>query len=202
MSAPPQAPVSMHPPSTPWAPPQQAPAPVSATPQQQAAFPPPVISRDKQKQPKAPKAPAPADGRSLKSYVVLGLVITVVLGIVMTSWLWFINRPGAADDTEEPEALDLAQIDGDGAPVNVAIESWANGQVTLTWESPVENAQLEYVILSRRVGDDMAEPLNTTTENSYTASGLNPAVDYCFIVGAVWAHNELPTADPVCTNDE
>ncbi|WP_156926065.1 protein kinase domain-containing protein [Glycomyces arizonensis] len=198
-SVPPQAPVSMRPPMTPWMH-QQAPAP--APQQQPPVFAPPVITRDNEKRPssralKAPKAPKPHDERSLKPYVILGSVITVVLALVMVGWLWLISPNGDAGD------LDPADLDGEGAPKNVAIDSWVDGQIALSWEAPTEEADLEYFVTATRVGDDMAEPLGEpTTDTEFTAGGLSPAEDYCFRVTAVWAVDNVPTSDPVCTDDE
>ncbi|WP_030158280.1 protein kinase [Glycomyces sp. NRRL B-16210] len=206
-SAPPQAPVSMQPPPGPWHPQAaqgtMAGSPQSAAPDQQV-FAPPVIGRDgaKQRKTKAYKAPKqvqprPKDERSLKSYVVLGLVITVALGAVMTVWLWLLAPTKDLDD------LDQARTDGEGAPVNVAIESWSQGEVTLTWEAPAADSQLSYIVFAQRVGDDRAEPLNPqgTTDTRFSAGGLIPSEEYCFNVTAIWAVDETPTSDPVCTAD-
>ncbi|MCH7230505.1 fibronectin type III domain-containing protein, partial [Glycomyces sp. L485] len=200
LSAPPQAPVSMRPPTTPWMQQQaagQAP--------QQPVFAPPVIARDGEKRTptRIPKAPKPAkprrprDERSLKPYVVLGVVITVVLGLVMAGWLWLISPSGSADD------LDQAALDGEGAPLNVTIVSWRDGRVTLSWDAPTEDRELEYFVTARRGGDDQSEPLGQSTRDTeFTAGGLRPAEDYCFQVTAVWEVDNVPTSDPVCTDDE
>ncbi|THV39435.1 protein kinase domain-containing protein [Glycomyces buryatensis] len=205
-SAPPHAPVSMQPPNTPWmpqqamqqgAPPQQAPQP---------AFAPPVIGREGERQHKsrpmkAPKAPPRPRERGqqggLRPYVILGLVITVVLGAVMGGWLWLI----APNKTEED--LDPAQLEGDGAPQDLTIESWADGQITLSWSAPAEDSQLSYTVFVQRVGDEQAELLGQgpTTETTITSAGLSPADEYCFQVGAVWEVDRVPMSDEVCTGD-
>lgn len=204
-SAPPQAPVSMQPPPMPWSPQaaQQAP-PMQAAPQEQV-FAPPVIGRDgskprKTKAYKAPKQvqPRQKDERSLKSYVYLGLAITVLLGTVMTVWLWLLTPDKTADD------LDQANTDGKGAPTDVTIASWSDGEVTLTWTEP-EGAtdSLRYIVFAQRVGDEKAEALDEvgTTEPTYTSAGFNPDEDYCFLVSALWEINKVPKSEPVCTAD-
>ncbi|SDD20667.1 protein kinase domain-containing protein [Glycomyces harbinensis] len=205
-SAPPQAPVSMQPPPAPWTPQQasQTGAPHSAPPEQQV-FAPPVIGRDgsKQRKAKAYKAPKPVqvrqkDERSLKSYVVLGVVITVVLGSVMTVWLWLLSPDKNAGD------LDQANTEGQGAPVDVAIESWSGGEVTLTWTAPPDSEEgLRYIVFAQRVGDDKGEALNEqgTTETTYSTVGLSPDADYCFNVSALWSIDRVPMSEPVCTAD-
>jgi serine/threonine-protein kinase PknK len=203
-SAPPQAPVSMQPPM-PWTA-QAAPqaAPQSAPPQEQV-FAPPVIGRDGSKQrktkaykPAKPVQPKQKDARSLKGYVYLGLSITVVLGLVMTLWLWLL-----VPNKDEGD-LDQANTDGQGAPTGVAIATWDEGEVTLTWTAP-EGATdtLRYIVFAQRVGDDRAEALNTegTLETEFTTAGFSPDQDYCFQVSALWSVDEVPMSDPVCTAD-
>lgn len=202
-SVPPQAPVSMQPPMTPWT--QQVPPPAQAGAPQQPAFAPPVIARDGEKRsqprpvkaPRPPKPRGPRNERGLKPYVLLGLVITVVLGAVMTVWLWLLSPDEPADDLEQ------ATTDGDGAPQGLAITSWADGEITLTWEAPTEDAQLEYLVFAVRAGDEKAEQIGPPTiDTEFVGGGLNPDEDYCFQVGAVHAVDKVPMSEPVCTDDQ
>ncbi len=204
-SAPPQAPVSMQPPATPWTQQQAPPAPAPAPAGQQPVFAPPVIAREGERRPqsrplrtpKAPKPRGPRDERGLKPYVILGAVITVVLGAVMTVWLWIISPDGSAED------LDQAATDGEGGPQNLVIDAWAEGQVTLSWDPPSEDSALEYLVFAVREGDEQAEQIGLpTTDTVFTGGGLNPAEDYCFQVGAVWAVDDVPMSEPVCTDAE
>jgi hypothetical protein len=208
-SAPPQAPVSMQPPPGPWA--QQSASQQTMQPQsppEQAVFAPPVIGRDgsKQRKTKAYKAPKqiqprPAgrqkDERSLKGYVYLGLAITVLLGAVMTVWLWLLSP------NKDERDLDQANTDGGGAVEQLAIASWNEGEVSLTWTAPPEGENLRYIVFAQRVGDEKAEALNPegTVETEFTAAGLIPSEDYCFTVSALWDINEVPMSEPVCTAD-
>jgi hypothetical protein len=205
-SAPPQAPVSMQPPPAPWSP--QHAAQQQAVQQQsppEQVFAPPVIGREgtkprKTKAYKAPKQiqPRQKDERGLKPYILLGLAITVLLGGVMTVWLWLLTPNKDGDD------LDQANTDGKGAPTGLTIESWNNGEVTLSW-SPPEDApgDMEYFVFAQRVGDEKAEALNLdgTVETTFTTAGFVPSDDYCFQVSAFWSINEVPMSEPVCTAD-
>ncbi|WP_100445707.1 protein kinase domain-containing protein [Glycomyces xiaoerkulensis] len=195
-SAPPQAPVSMQPPA-PWA--QQRAEPQAP---QGPAFAPPVIGRDNEKRkPKAPKAPpSTKPGGGLKPYVVLGLVVTAVLAVVVVGWLWLFTP-------DDPGDLDQARTDGEGAPENVRIVSWLDGEITLEWDPPADvdesSSQLQYFVMSQRVGDDQASMLGSeTTDTEFSASGLIPAEDYCFQVAALWEASRTPMSEPVCTDDE
>jgi serine/threonine-protein kinase PknK len=207
-SAPPQAPVSMQPPPSQWTP-QQAPhaaGPVqqSAPPEQQV-FAPPVIGREgaKQRKTKAYKAPKQVrprqkDERSLKSYVVLGVVISVFLGAVMTVWLWLLTPDKGGED------LDQANTDGAGAPQAVVIDEWSGGEVSLSWTAPPDSdGNLRYIVFAQRVGDDKGEALNEqgTTDTSFSSGGLIPDADYCFKVSALWSVDNVPMSEPVCTAD-
>ncbi|MDN3238597.1 protein kinase domain-containing protein [Glycomyces tritici] len=203
-SAPPQAPVSMQPPPMPWSPQagQQSPQMQQASPQEQV-FAPPVIGRDgsKPRKTQAYKAPKPVqakqkDERSLKSYVYLGLAITVLLGGIMTVWLWLLSPNRDADD------LDQANTSGDAAQA-VTIETWNDGAVDLTWTAAEDAEGLRYIVFAQRVGDEKAEPLNPegTTATEFSAAGLIPGEDYCFTVGVLRAVDKVPMSEPVCTTD-
>ncbi|GAB3650559.1 protein kinase domain-containing protein [Glycomyces tarimensis] len=201
-SAPPQAPVSMRPPVTPWTG-QQAGA--QAPPVHQPAFAPPVITREGDKKsgtrppvaPKAPKPRRPRDERSLRPYVVLGVVLTLLLGSVMVVWLWLLTPD------EGPEDIEQANTEGDRAPRNLVIESWVDGEVALRWEAPAEDSELQYFVFAQRVGDEQADRLGEpTSDTALTAGGLIPSEDYCFQVGAFWSVDDVPMSDPVCTDDE
>ncbi|MEU5156284.1 protein kinase [Glycomyces sp. NPDC021274] len=202
-SAPPQAPVSMQPPPMQWSG-QQSPQMQQASPQEQV-FAPPVIGRDgsKPRKPQAYKAPKQVqpkqkDERSLKSYVFLGLAITVLLGGIMTVWLWLLTPNQGPDD------LDQANTDDGAAVEQLAIESWNEGEVVLTWTAPPESTDsLRYIVFAQRVGDEKAEPLNPdgTLETEFTAAGLIPGEEYCFTVSALWDYNTIPMSEPVCTAD-
>jgi len=209
-SAPPQAPVSMQPPAAPWTP-QQTPQPGSASPVQQHSAPPeqlvfapPVIGRDGSKQrktqaykPSKQVQPRQKDERSLKSYVILGLIVSVVLGTVMTVWLWLLTPD------KEGEDLDQANTGGQGAPEDLVIESWSEGEVVLSWTAPPDGGNLEYVVFAQREGAEKAEALNLdgTMETEFTANGLIPDVDYCFKVSAIWNVDTVPTSEAACTAD-
>lgn len=204
-SAPPQAPVSMQPPAMPWTPqaaPQSPQMQQHAAPQEQV-FAPPVIGRDgsKQRKTKAYKAPKQIqprqkDERSLKSYVYLGLAITVLLGGIMTVWLWLL--------TPNKDGEDLEQANTAGAAAQqVAIESWDEGEVSLTWTAAEDSEGLRYIVFAQRVGDEKAEALNPdgTVETAFTTAGLIPTEDYCFTIGLLRSVDDVPMSDPVCTAD-
>ncbi|WP_205327700.1 protein kinase [Glycomyces sp. YM15] len=205
-SAPPQAPVSMQPPPTPWSPQaaQQSPHMQQAAPQEQV-FAPPVIGREgaKPRKTKAYKAPKPIqpkqkDERSLKSYVYLGLAITVLLGGIMTVWLWLLTP------NQGPEDFDQANTEGGGAVEQLAIASWNEGAVSLTWTAPPESEEgLRYIVFAQRVGDEKAEALNPegTVATEFAAAGLIPGENYCFTVSALWNIDTVPMSEPVCTSD-
>jgi hypothetical protein len=198
-SAPPQAPVSMQPPPGPWAP-QHA---VQAQSPPEQVFAPPVIGREgakprKTKAYKAPKQiqPRQKDERGLKPYILLGLAITVLLGGVMTVWLWLLTPNKGGDD------LDQANMEGEGA-TDLVIESWNEGEVILSWTAAPDSENLKYIVFAQRVGDEQAEALNPegTLETEFTTAGLIPTEDYCFTVSLLRNIDNVPKSEPVCTAD-
>jgi serine/threonine-protein kinase PknK len=204
-SAPPQAPVSMQPPPAPWNPQaaQQSPQMQQQASQQEQVFAPPVIGREgaKPRKTKAYKAPKQIqakqkDERSLKSYVYLGLAITVLLGGIMTVWLWLLTPNKGGED------LDQANTAGEAAQ-ELVIESWNEGQVSLTWTAAADAEGLRYIVFAQRVGDEKAEALNPegSTETEFSTGGLIPTEDYCFTVGVLRSVDEVPMSESVCTAD-
>jgi hypothetical protein len=84
------------------------------------------------------------------------------------------------------------------APANVALRD--NGvSVTLTWTDPAAG-QVPFVVAGGRAGDT-SRALQTLPagQTAYTLNGLNPALDYCFTVVAVYTTNEVATSALVCT---
>ncbi len=88
-------------------------------------------------------------------------------------------------------------------PQAVAIESWNEGEVALTWTAAEDSEGLRYIVFAQRVGDEKAEALNPegTTATEFTAAGLIPTEDYCFTVGVLRSVDEVPMSEPVCTAD-
>ncbi|QSB06256.1 serine/threonine-protein kinase [Natronoglycomyces albus] len=187
------APVSMAPPPTPWnASAQGGPQQVSSAPVSSPMVAPPVIERKK-----ASKA---ADGAgSLRPYIIMGSVVTVVLAAVMLGWLWIISPSGGNED-EPPQAV----IDGDLVPTDLQIADLGD-RITLSWEDPVGEGTSSFVVMYIRDVPDATYETLTTTENGATTTTINALSDtenYCFQVGFLVSSEELNFSEEVCTERE
>jgi hypothetical protein len=84
-------------------------------------------------------------------------------------------------------------------PENVTLQD-NGGSVTVTWVDP-SYGHIPFVIAVGRQGvtpvADQAVAAGQTTETIY---GLNPSLNYCFTVTAIWSAELTKTSAPVCTN--
>jgi hypothetical protein len=72
--------------------------------------------------------------------------------------------------------------------------------VTLSWVDP-SDGQIPFLVAVGRLGDTPVAsdpvPAGQTSETIY---GLNPTLNYCFTVTAIWSTEVTKTSSPVCTN--
>ncbi|GAA5199559.1 hypothetical protein GCM10023322_75430 [Rugosimonospora acidiphila] len=84
------------------------------------------------------------------------------------------------------------------APTDVRLRD--NGvSVTLTWTDP-SSGRVPFVVAGGRAGEESrAFQTLPAGQSAYTVNGLNPDVDYCFTVVAVYTTNEVATSALTCT---
>ena len=71
--------------------------------------------------------------------------------------------------------------------------------ITLTWTDP-SGGTVPFLVAGGRA-DKVPSPLQSVPsgQTSYTLNGLNPAVDYCFLVAAVYSADHPVPSNLVCT---
>jgi hypothetical protein len=73
------------------------------------------------------------------------------------------------------------------------------GVVTLTWTDPSDGTA-PFIVAGSRAGEQQRAmgqvPAGTTR---YRLNGLNPRLDYCFVVVAVYSADQLVPSERVCT---
>lgn len=71
--------------------------------------------------------------------------------------------------------------------------------VTVTWTDPSAGT-VPFIVAGGRSGQTLGAMATTEPgETSYTVNGLNPRLDYCFAVFAVYSTNQYATSGQVCT---
>jgi hypothetical protein len=72
--------------------------------------------------------------------------------------------------------------------------------ITLTWTDPSDGA-VPFIIAGGRAGQNLGAMATVDPgETSHTIYGLNPKLDYCFTVLAVYSTDRYATSEQVCTN--
>lgn len=74
--------------------------------------------------------------------------------------------------------------------------------LTLTWTDPSDGTA-PFIVAGGRAGEQPRAMAQITPGSTrYVLNGLNPSLDYCFIVVAVYSADELVRSDQVCTERE
>jgi hypothetical protein len=72
--------------------------------------------------------------------------------------------------------------------------------VTLTWTDP-STGSVPFLVAGGRAGEQSrAFQTLPAGQTAYTVNGLNPTVDYCFTVVAIYTTDTVATSNPVCTD--
>jgi hypothetical protein len=88
----------------------------------------------------------------------------------------------------------------DGAPPTDVRVTRDTEAIVVTWTDPAPG-QVSFVITGGRQGEELrfVGQLPSGSRPRFPVYGLNPTVDYCFQVAAVYSTTELGVAQPVCT---
>ncbi len=85
-------------------------------------------------------------------------------------------------------------------PTDVRLRDDADGTITITWVDP-SGGTVPFVVAGGRTGQRLnAMATIDAGQNSYTVHALNPRLDYCFAVLAVYSTDVLVNSEPACTN--
>ncbi len=159
-----------------------------------------------------PISPIPfdaSDGRHQSRLGVLALVVAAVAalaggGVAVALALDARQHDVAAPTASEPAGTGSASSPtpesstgpAAGAPTGLRLVD--NGtSIVLTWQDPPVG-QAQFVVAGGQGTDVRA--LRTTRETSFTLNGLNPRLDYCFTVAAVYDADRIAVSDLACTS--
>lgn len=126
--------------------------------------------------------------------VVTGVAALTAAVMVLIAFLTTPTRPmPSAEPTPSTTSTRPA------APTGLTLRD-SGGSVTLTWSDPTDG-RVPFAIAAGRAGENsrafQSVPPGTTR---YTVNGLNPTVDYCFTVVAVYSTDQVATSELVCTD--
>ncbi|WP_422770119.1 tetratricopeptide repeat protein [Plantactinospora sp. WMMC1484] len=148
--------------------------------------------------PPPPPAAAAESGRGRGSTVAAAIAAgAAVLAAIVVVVAVLVDRGGSpetgpVDERGEPVVAgepptDLKLLDEGSA-------------ITITWSDP-SGGTVPFVVAGAREGQQ-TKPMSTLSagETTFTVNALNPKLDYCFSVLAVYSTNEFAPSDLVCTD--
>jgi hypothetical protein len=122
--------------------------------------------------------------------------LTVIAALAATA---IMLRPGTAGPPTPAGAAGASATTANRpAPGPVQLRD-DHDSITLSWPDP-SNGQAPFVVAGARAGEE-ARPFAHLPpgRTSYTVNGLNPRLEYCFTVVAVYATDSLAVSDLACT---
>lgn len=191
------APEDGTPPPPPIAPAPPGPAQQPAPPAPPPAAPPPTAEV------RVPPAPAGArheePRRSRTPLVVLAVIVALALlgGAVAAVVAFVTTEPESPPHTAATSGPAPTSAPA-GAPVDLRLRDDGTS-ITLTWTDP-SGGSAPFVVAGGRA-DQGYRPLQSlgSGHTTYTLNGLDPTVEYCFLVAAIYSGQLTVPSNPVCT---
>jgi hypothetical protein len=136
----------------------------------------------------------PARAYSRKGVGLFAAIAAVLASIIAVAALVFVlaNRSGDAGNDSNSPTL------GGSPPTDVRLRD--NGtQIKVSWVDPAGSG-VSFLVAMAHPGEQL-KPVATLGpgQTSYEMSALNPALDYCFAVIAVYRNNKFATSAQACT---
>jgi hypothetical protein len=131
--------------------------------------------------------------------VAIAIVAAIaLLGGAAASVLAFMAAAPESDDGDKPPATATAGGEPPGAPTGLQLRDQATS-ITLTWTDPSQGT-VSFIVAGGQDGAGI-RPLHTLLPGAttHTVHGLNPRLDYCFTVAAVYDTNRVAISDLACT---
>jgi serine/threonine-protein kinase PknK len=156
-----------------------------------------------------PPPPPPPRRRGAVVGVLLGIaVLAVIAGAVALAWGGLGRGAGpdpaaaatAVSSAPAPSGTRFVSPAASGAPLNVTLTD-NRTSVTLTWTDPTGTGTVP-IAISVRTSDNEYLDLVTPAlgRTSAKVSRLDPKVNYCFYLTAIYSSEQLAPAAPVCTH--
>jgi len=126
--------------------------------------------------------------------IVIILIVALIGGAIAAVVAFIAAKPKTAS---APHNNVVTSAPAGGAPRDLKLRD-DGAAVTLTWTDPSAGT-VPFIVAGGRVGalrQLQTVPAGSTT---YTVNGLNPAVEYCFTVAAVYDTSRVELSDLACT---
>lgn len=178
------SPVAVPSPAVPTKAPATTPSPGVSTPPREAK---PAV---------APVEPARRSGRPGRATVAAAVAATVAAAAAVAALVVLLADTPAPTAPDRPDPA--PSVVGD-PPTGLVLDD--NGTaITLKWTDPSDGT-VPFIVAGGRAGQNLGA-MGTVNpgETSHTIYGLNPRLDYCFTVLAVYSTDRYATSGQVCTS--
>ncbi|MFD0822208.1 fibronectin type III domain-containing protein, partial [Micromonospora zhanjiangensis] len=146
-------------------------------------------------QPATDAAPARGAGRNTRLFAVVGGVV-VVLALVVAGVLVLVNQAGKPGPG--PTANGKPGVGGD-PPDNLKLID-RQSSITVHWSDPASGG-VPFIVAGGQAGQKLGALATLDPgRTEYTVNGLNPRLNYCFTVLAVYSADTYATSGQICTN--
>ncbi|MFF5232231.1 tetratricopeptide repeat protein [Dactylosporangium sp. NPDC000521] len=168
---------------------------------QRPAAPPLPPAEDRHRDPWVPE-PEPARRRS-PLIALLVILVVAVLGGVGAAVVSFVaarsdrQTGAAAPASAPPSATGEASTDSAKAPGSLKLRD-DKTSITLTWTDPSQGSA-PFIVAGGQQGALRQLQVLAAGATTYTLNGLNPKLDYCFTVAAVYGTDSVALSDLACT---
>ncbi len=150
--------------------------------------------------PRISSAPAYHRLRSRRTpMLVIGVVAALALVAALVTVVMVVNPGGSGPPRAAPTTASAGAVAPQRpAPTGVRLRD-EGGTITLTWEDQ-SGGTTPFIVSVARAGEQARPFANLPVgRTSYTVNGLNPRLEYCFTVVAVYSTENFAVSELVCT---
>jgi hypothetical protein len=125
---------------------------------------------------------------------IFAAIAAVLAAVIAVAALVFVLANRSGDDGDKSDVPTL----GGSPPAGVQIKDQGS-RITVTWQDPAQGS-VSFLVAMGHPGEQL-KPVTTLGpgQTSYEVSALNPKLDYCFAVVAVYRNNKFATSQQACT---
>jgi hypothetical protein len=136
--------------------------------------------------------PDPDHRRSIGLFAAIAAVLAAIIAVAALVFVLANRSGGDGNDSEEPT------LGGGPAPTDVRLED-EGARIRISWADPTDGT-VSFLVAMAHPGEQL-NPVATLGpgKTSYVMAALNPALDYCFVVVAVYRDNQFATSAQACT---
>ncbi|GIE99764.1 hypothetical protein Ari01nite_72290 [Paractinoplanes rishiriensis] len=141
--------------------------------------------------PPQPPAPPAYGKRGVGLFAAIAAILSAVIAVVALVFVLANRSNENGNDSNEPTL-------GGDPPGNVQLQD-EGSRIQVTWTDP-SRGTVSFMVAMAHPGEQL-KPVGTLGpgETSYEMSALNPNLDYCFAVIAVYRNNQFATSEQACT---